>query len=75
MCCKRISKYYSGFFTDGKYLLGIDMPLISEAVELELETMLATYRDLKMTDGRQVVVRNGYLPERAVQTGIGDILA
>ena len=48
--------------------------LISEAVELELEAMLANYRDLKLTNGRQVVVRNGYLPERTVQTGIGDVV-
>lgn len=48
--------------------------LIAEAVELELESMLAGYRDLKMTDGRQVLVRNGYLPERTVQTGIGEVV-
>lgn len=48
--------------------------LISEAVELELEAMLANYRDLKLTNGCQVVVRNGYLPERTVQTGIGDVV-
>lgn len=47
--------------------------LISKAVELELDAMLASYRDLKLTNGCQVVVRNGYLPERRVQTGIGDI--
>ena len=47
--------------------------LIAEAVELELEAMLASYRDLKLIDGRQVVVRNGYLPARAVQTGIGAV--
>ncbi len=48
--------------------------LIAEAVEKELEAMLAKYRDLKLTNGRQAVVRNGYLPERSVQTGIGDIV-
>lgn len=48
--------------------------LISEAVELELEAMLANYRDLKLTNGRQAVVRNGYLPERTIQTGIGDVV-
>lgn len=47
--------------------------LIAEAVELELEAMLASYRDLKLIDGRQVVVRNGYLPEGTVQTGIGAV--
>ena len=33
---------------------------------------LAQYRDLKV-DGKQAVVRNGYLPERTIQTGLGDI--
>lgn len=47
--------------------------LIAEAVEVELEAMLASYRDLKLINGRQVVVRNGYLPERTVQTGVGNV--
>ena len=48
--------------------------LISEAIELELEAMLSNYLDLKLTNGRQAVVRNGYLPERTIQTGIGDVV-
>ncbi|AVZ81315.1 hypothetical protein DBV23_02815 [Edwardsiella ictaluri] len=28
---------------------------------------------LHLPDGRQAVVRNGYLPERTIQTGIGDV--
>src|SRR5436190_13840231 len=47
--------------------------LISQAVETELAAMLASYSDLKLVDGRQAVVRNGYLPERTIQTGIGDV--
>ena len=47
--------------------------LISKAVELELDALLANYSDLKLSDGRQVVVRNGYLPKRTVQTGIGNV--
>ncbi len=35
--------------------------------------MLAEYADMKLVDGRQAVVRNGYLPERTIQTGIGDV--
>ena len=27
----------------------------------------------KLPDGRQAVVRNGFLPERTIQTGIGDV--
>lgn len=46
---------------------------MSKAVELELDALLATYHDLRLTNGHQVVVRNGYLPERTVQTGIGNV--
>jgi putative transposase len=48
--------------------------LIRQAVEAELAEMLSRYSDLKLVDGRQVVVRNGYLPERTIQTGIGDVI-
>ena len=47
--------------------------LIRKAVEAEFGAMLAGYEDLKLLDGRQAVVRNGYLPERTIQTGIGDV--
>lgn len=47
--------------------------LIAQAVEAELESMLATYRDEKLADGKEALVRNGYLPERTIQTGIGDV--
>ena len=47
--------------------------LIAKAVEAELATFLAQYADQRLDDGRQAVVRNGYLPERTVQTGIGDV--
>ena len=47
--------------------------LIAKAVEAELATFLDQYAETNMADGRQAVVRNGYLPERTVQTGIGDV--
>lgn len=47
--------------------------LISEAVEAELQALLAEYADLQSDDARQAVVRNGHLPARTVQTGIGDV--
>lgn len=47
--------------------------LIAKAVEAELATFLAQYAEQRLDDGRQAVVRNGYLPERTVQTGIGDV--
>lgn len=48
--------------------------LIAQAVEAELETLLASHQDIVLTDGRRAVVRNGYLPSRTVQTGIGDVV-
>lgn len=48
--------------------------LILQAVETELGIMLSNYANIKMPDGRQAIVRNGYLPERTVQTGLGDVV-
>jgi len=47
--------------------------LIAKAVEAELASFLAQYDDQRLEDGRKAVVRNGYLPKRSVQTGIGDV--
>jgi transposase-like protein len=47
--------------------------LIGEAVEAELAEYLDGYADHRLDDGRRAVVRNGYLPERTVQTGIGEV--
>lgn len=46
--------------------------LIHQAVNAELEDLLAQYTD-KLVDDRQAVVRNGYLPKRTIQTGLGDV--
>lgn len=47
--------------------------LIRKAVEAELSEMLSAYSDIRLLDGRPAVVRNGYLPARELQTGIGEI--
>ena len=46
--------------------------LIAEAVQQELEALLSRPSNVKK-DGRQAVIRNGYLPEREIQTGIGPV--
>ncbi len=46
--------------------------LISKAVELELQELLSQYSDL-IVNGKQAVIRNGYLPERKIQTGMGAV--
>ena len=47
--------------------------LLTEALETEIEGFLSQYRDLRDSQDRQRVVRNGYLPERDIQTGIGHV--
>jgi len=47
--------------------------LIFHAVEIEFGAFLAEYEALLDDEGRRQVVRNGYLPEREVQTGIGPV--
>jgi len=47
--------------------------LIAQAVEAELQALLEQHAEKHLPDGRQAIVRNGYLPERTVQTGIGDV--
>jgi putative transposase len=47
--------------------------LIRKAVEAELSEMLSAYSDVRLLDGRSAVVRNGYLPARQIQTGIGEV--
>lgn len=47
--------------------------LISKAVQAELDVFLSQYEDLTDTEGRKSVVRNGYLPEREIMTGIGEV--
>jgi putative transposase len=47
--------------------------LLAQAIEAEVEPLLACYADARDAQGRQAVVRNGSLPEREVQTGIGAI--
>ena len=44
--------------------------LIAQAVEAELHAFLLQFSALTDEQGRQQVVRNGYLPERKVQTSI-----
>jgi len=46
---------------------------LAQAIEAEVTVLLAQYADRFDPQGRQAVVRNGYLPEREVQTGIGAV--
>ena len=45
--------------------------LIHQAVQVELEDLLAANVHRLTSDGKAAVVRNGYQPEREILTGIG----
>ncbi len=48
--------------------------LIQQAVEAELAEFLKEFQGRKLETGRLAVVRNGYQPEREIQTGIGPVV-
>ena len=47
--------------------------LIEQAVEAELQELLEQHSDRRTVDGQAGVIRNGYLPERELQTGVGPV--
>lgn len=47
--------------------------ILSEALETEIEIFIEEHKELRDTQGRQRVIRNGYLPEREIQTGLGQV--
>jgi transposase-like protein len=47
--------------------------LIYQAVEAELLELLAEHSERRTEDGKAGVVRNGHLPERELQTGLGPV--
>lgn len=47
--------------------------LLADAIELEVEEYLQQRSSLRDGSGHRLVVRNGHLPERTIQTGLGDV--
>lgn len=47
--------------------------LLKRALEAEVEIFLERFENTRDESGKRMVTRNGYLPERTIQTGIGDI--
>lgn len=45
---------------------------LAQAIETEVQKLLAQFETIRV-DGKQAIVRNGHLPERTIQTGLGDI--
>ena len=47
--------------------------MLAAAIETEVSVFIEQHRALKTDEGKAAVVRNGYLPQRTIQTGLGDI--
>ena len=48
--------------------------LIAQAVEAELQSFLEDQAHKRTEGGQKAIVRNGYLPEREIQTGVGTVV-
>jgi putative transposase len=47
--------------------------LLAQAIEAEVAALLSAHAEELTADGRQRLVRHGYLPEREIMTGIGPV--
>lgn len=47
--------------------------ILFKALEIEINSFMSLYADLKDDQGRKRITRNGYLPQRDIQTGIGPV--
>ena len=47
--------------------------MLAVAIEAEVATFIEQHSALKTDEGNSAVVRNGYLPDRSIQTGLDDI--
>ena len=47
--------------------------MLAQAIEQEVVEYLERFAGERGEDGKRLVVRNGYMPERTIQTGLGDI--
>jgi len=47
--------------------------MLAMAIENEVAEYIARHAHLRDSEGRRMVVRNGHLPARTIQTGIGDM--
>jgi putative transposase len=47
--------------------------LLAQMIQAEVDDWLAKHADVRDEQGRRQVVRNGYLPEREITTGVGQV--
>lgn len=47
--------------------------MLEAAIEAEIDAFMAQHQAERTATGQRAIVRNGYLPERTVQTGVGNL--
>jgi len=47
--------------------------ILAQVLIAEADAFVALWKDLKLSDGRDRVVRHGHGPQRAIQTGVGPV--
>ena len=47
--------------------------LLLQAIENEVQELIDSYKDQKDETGKRIIKRNGYLPSREIQTGLGNL--
>ncbi len=47
--------------------------MLATAIEHEVDEYIAAHTGLRDSDGHRLVVRNGRMPERSIQTGLGHV--
>lgn len=47
--------------------------MLATVLVAEADAFVALWKDVKLPDGRDRVVRHGHGPERAIQTGVGPV--
>ena len=47
--------------------------MLAQVLIAEADSFVAVWKDLKLPDGRDRVVRHGHGPHRAIQTGVGPV--
>lgn len=47
--------------------------MLARVIEDEAQAFIERYQDFRDESGHRLVVRNGHLPEREIQTGIGQV--
>ena len=48
--------------------------MLAQVLIAEVDSFVALWKDLKLPDGRDCVVRHGHGPHRAIQTGVGPVV-